>query len=326
MKDDLVVLITDHGEREGSRAVLAEAVRQVTGAAPVDLDARDFTPTGPGRARLAGERLVLECGALRVDTPAAVIVYEIPPDTRTGLEPLQDVLAASRVPCLGTGAAAWRVASDKEAMVKALEVAGVAQMPSLALPPDAGHAAAEAAFRELGSDVWARPVSGMGGRDVFHVTTVTALHRAAARYEAQGQRWLLTRDARNTNADGLRHQYRVVVLNGRVLWVAEHVQPDHDAPCNVAQGATSTPLDPRLLPEHLHRLAAAAAEAVGLPFAGVDLAAESGGVIFEVNVHPAFGAPGADRGIAVPYVRAHLPQARHQMSGPAVSEPAVSGP
>ncbi|GAA2796469.1 alpha-L-glutamate ligase [Kitasatospora sp. CM 4170] len=300
--------MTDQGETEGSRAALAKAVHRLTGSEPICLDARDFTPSGPGRAEIVADRLVLEADGVRVVNPAAVVVYEIPPAGRPALEPLQDVLARSGVPCLGTGAGAWRTASDKEAMVKAFAAAGVAQMPSLCLPPDAGEAAALDAFTELGGDVWARPVSGMGGQDVFHVTDEALLRQAARRYAAEGQRWLLTSDARNFNPDGLRHQYRVVVLQGRVIWVAEHIQPDSDAPCNVAQGATSTPLAPDALPGHLHELAAAAAEAVGLPYAGLDLAAESGGVVFEINVHPAFGAPGALEGLAVPYVQAHLDQ------------------
>ncbi|MGW4891418.1 ATP-grasp domain-containing protein [Kitasatospora sp. NPDC004240] len=306
MTTDSVVLVTDHGEQEGSRAILAEAIRRVTGERPICLDARDFVPSGSGRARLARGRLRLEAGDAVVSGPAAVLLYEIPPAGRPALEPLQELLAVSGVPCLGTQAAAWRAAGDKELMVKAFTAAGIPQMPSLCLPPDAGDQAALDAFEELDRDVWTRPVSGMGGRDVFHVTTPSALQEAAACYASAGQRWLLTRDARNFNPAGLRHQYRVVVLRGRVIWVAEHVQPSPDAPCNVAQGATSTPLPPEALPPHLHRVAEAATAAVGLPFAGVDLAAESGGVVFEVNVHPAFGAEGALEGLAIPYVQAHL--------------------
>ncbi|MGW6912757.1 ATP-grasp domain-containing protein [Kitasatospora sp. NPDC054939] len=314
-----VVLVTDHGEHEGSRAVLAEAIRRVTGEAPVCLDARRFTPTGDGlidpaapvTGAPAGTALALEADGVRVEAPAAVVLYEIPPAARPALEPFQAALAASGVPCLGTDAVAWRAAGDKELMVKALAAAGVRQMRSVCLAPDADPAAVLGAFEELGSDVWARPVSGMGGQDVFHVTAADVLAEVAARYAAAGERWLLTRDARNFGPSGLRHQYRVVVLRGRVIWVAEHVQPDPDAPCNVAQGATSTPLHPDALPAHLHRLASEATAAVGLPFAGVDLAAESGGVIFEVNVHPAFGAPGALEGLAVPYVQAHV-EPRHR--------------
>jgi glutathione synthase/RimK-type ligase-like ATP-grasp enzyme len=45
---------------------------------------------------------------------------------------------------------------------------------------------------------------------------------------------------------------------------------------------------------------------MGLPLAGVDLAAENGGVVFEVNVHPMFGSVRGLQTVAVPYVQAHL--------------------
>ena len=52
-------------------------------------------------------------------------------------------------------------------------------------------------------------------------------------------------------------------------------------------------------------LAVRATEALGLPFAGVDLAPESGGVVFEVNVHPRI-SPKATMDVAIPYLAAHL--------------------
>src|SRR5262249_6025743 len=136
--------------------------------------------------------------------------------------------------------------------------------------------------------------------------TEAQLRAAVGYYAATGTRWLITQDARNFGPDGRRHQYRVVVLEGRVIRVTEHVQADPDAPCNECQGAVSTALRIDDLPSGLAELAVAATKALGLPFAGVDLAAESGGVVFEANVHPAFGSGGLDQ-VAIPYVLAHLP-------------------
>jgi hypothetical protein len=45
---------------------------------------------------------------------------------------------------------------------------------------------------------------------------------------------------------------------------------------------------------------------LGLPFGGVDLAIENGGVIFEVNVHPVIDVPGGLETVAIPLIQAHL--------------------
>ena len=45
---------------------------------------------------------------------------------------------------------------------------------------------------------------------------------------------------------------------------------------------------------------------LGLPFGGVDLAVENGGVVFEVNVHPTLDVPGGLESVAIPLVAAHL--------------------
>ncbi|WP_181139876.1 RimK family alpha-L-glutamate ligase, partial [Streptomyces sp. Ru71] len=141
--------------------------------------------------------------------------------------------------------------------------------------------------------------------DTFHLTGVDQLERAAAFYAERGTDWMLSRDAGNFTADGRRHQFRVFVLHGRVVHAREHLQPALDTPCNTCQGATPVPIAPADLPPRLTELAVAASASVGLPFAGVDLAVENGGVVFEVNVQPAF-VDGELPTVAVPYVRAHL--------------------
>jgi glutathione synthase/RimK-type ligase-like ATP-grasp enzyme len=66
------------------------------------------------------------------------------------------------------------------------------------------------------------------------------------------------------------------------LRVCEHVQADPDAPCNESQGAVPTVVSVEQLALKYRRLAIAATQSLGLPFGGVDLAIENGGVIFEV--------------------------------------------
>ncbi|MEE1788296.1 alpha-L-glutamate ligase [Streptomyces sp. SP17BM10] len=307
-----LVLLTDHGSTEGTRDAMATAVRRLTGRDAVPLDARHFMTDdadglgGTGRIEAAGGS-----GVVRLEVPGrtvttdTVVVYEIPPHRRPAFAHCQRLLRAYGVRSLGTDAEAWRAATEKDVTVARFARDGVPHMPTIALSRPSPEAAAEA-FGRLGGDVWARPCVGMGGDDVFHVTTLSRLDAVARHYADLGTDWLIAADARNFTVDGQRHQYRVVVLGGRVLRAAEHVQGDPDAPCNEIQGAVATVLDVDGLPPGVAELAVSAAKSLGLPFAGVDLAAESGGVVFEVNVHPAFGSTSGVDQVAVPYVAAHL--------------------
>ncbi|MFD5915936.1 RimK family alpha-L-glutamate ligase [Kitasatospora sp. NPDC058201] len=301
-----LVLMTDHSSSEGSREALASAVHRLTGRAPVLLDARHFMAGGPGLVRGVDGGVSLEVPGEGLAVAAtAVLLYEIPPHRRTELADCQRALREHGVRSLGTAVDGWRVATDKRLAVERFARDGVRQMATLTLSRPTPEEAVEV-FDRLGGDVWARPAVGMSGQDVFHVTTRAQLADAARCYAEAGTDWLLASDAGNFTADGRRHQFRVTVLNGRAIRAVEHVQADPDAPCNLARGAVSTPLPVDDLPAGLAELAVEATGAVGLPFAAVDLAAQSGGVVFEVNVHPAFGSPGALEAVAVPYVAAHL--------------------
>ncbi|MFF1906963.1 RimK family alpha-L-glutamate ligase [Kitasatospora sp. NPDC058218] len=306
--------MTDHSSTEGSREILSTAVRALTGRAPVLFDARHFMTGGTGRISGGGTGDPGGAGGgLRLEVPGegaavtaeAVIVYEIPPHRRRDFEACQLLLRAHGARSLGTGVDAWRAATEKDLTVERFVRDGVPHMPTIAFSRPSPEAAAEA-FDRLGGDVWARPTVGMGGNDVFHLTTGAQLAAAARYYAEAGADWLIARDARNFTAAGRRHQYRVVVLDGRVVRAVEHVQPDPDAPCNESRGAVSTVLAENELPAGLAELAISATKSLDLPLAGVDLAAESGGVVFEVNVHPQFGTVGGLESVAVPYAAAHL--------------------
>nr|BFD95392.1 hypothetical protein KitaXyl93_67520 [Kitasatospora sp. Xyl93] len=284
--------------------MLAAAARTLIGREPVQLDARHFMTGGNGLIEADDAGGIRLTGGGRTATAETVIVYEIPPHRRRAFEDCQRRLRGFGARSLGTDAAAWRAATEKDLTVARFVRDGVPHMPSIALSEPSPEDAAEA-FAALGGDVWARPCVGMGGDDVFHITTGAQLDAAARHYAQTKADWLLARDARNFLPDGRRHQYRVVVLNGRVVRAVEHVQADPDAPCNESRGAVSTLLDYTELPDGLAESAVAAATSLGLDLAGVDLAAESGGVVFEVNVHPAFGLRGLEQ-VALPYVAAHL--------------------
>jgi glutathione synthase/RimK-type ligase-like ATP-grasp enzyme len=243
-----------------------------------------------------------------------VIVYEIPPTQRRRFEDFQDALRRAGTVCLGTETDAWRAATEKNLTVEQFQRDGIPQMETVSLSQPTLETAA-GIFDRLGRDVWARPAVGMGGNDVFHVTTDDQLRAAIDYYAESAQDWSMARDAGNVNHDGLRHQFRVVVLEGRVVRACEHIQPNADSPCNEAQGAVSTVLALDDLAPELAQLAIDATKSLGLSFAGVDLALENGGVVFEVNVHPVFGSVGGLETAAMPYVQAHLSQLRYETAG-----------
>ncbi|MFE4518516.1 RimK family alpha-L-glutamate ligase [Kitasatospora sp. NPDC056783] len=299
-----LVLLTDHSSTEGGRQVLAAAVRTLTGREPVQLDARHFMAGGSGRIEpddTGGIRLVAGDRAVTADT---VIVYEIPPHRRHAFADCQRQLRGHGVRSLGSDAEAWRAATEKDVMVARFGRDGVPHLPGIVLSRPSPEAVAEA-FAELGGDVWVRPRVGAGGDDVFRVTTRCRLAAVARHYARAGTDWLIARDVRNFLPDGRRYQYRVVVLRGCVVRVVELVQTDPDAPCDESRGAVPRLLDYNELPDGLAESAVAAAASLGLDLAGVDLAAESGGVVFEADVHPAFGRRGLEQ-VALPYVAAHL--------------------
>jgi glutathione synthase/RimK-type ligase-like ATP-grasp enzyme len=306
MATGTVVLMTDHGSTEGSRVPIEKAVELLTGAPPLAIDARHFMTGGSGRVSCgrSGFRMEVPSEGL-VAIPEVLIVYEIPPADRWRLVAFQHQLSPEGPLSFGVDPDAWRNATDKGRTVDCFRRDGIAQMETIPLcRPDLGTALD--AFERLGHDVWVRPTIGAGGTDVFHLTTRTQLRAALQHYAASGQDWLLSRDARNVNKDGRRHQFRVVVLHDRVLRVCEHVQADPDAPCNESRGAVSTVVPTEDLPPQYRHLAVAATRSLGLPFGGVDLATENGGVVFEVNVHPTLDVPGGLEKVAIPFVQAHL--------------------
>ena len=298
--------MTDHSSTEGSRAILVTAVERLTGQPPVLVDARHFMTGGSGRVHTVD-------GVLRIEVPTAdlvvepsvVVVYEIPPERRRSFEACQRLLRRHRAICLGTDIDSWRMATEKDRTVRQFAIDGIPQMETISLSRPSRERSAEV-FERLGQDVWARPTVGSGGADVFHVTTHDQLRDAAYHYATTQQDWMMARDANNFDLRGRRHQFRVVVLDGQVVRACEHVQANPEAPCNEGQGAVSTLLGIDDLPAAADELAVSAAKSLGLELAGVDLAIEDDGAVFEVNVHPMFGSERGLETVAIPYVDAHL--------------------
>ncbi|GGJ84725.1 hypothetical protein GCM10010123_12960 [Pilimelia anulata] len=271
--------------------MLERALESVTGAAPTLVDARSLVD-----------------GSVRPEQVAArgvpVLIYDIAPDLRADFAPAHRALLAAGV-AGGSPPRAWRDATDKARMIEVFDRSGIRQMPSVALR-DPSPERALAALAQLGGDAWSRPAIGAGGSDVFHLRGAADVLAARGHYRRAGSGWVLGRDARNFGTDGRRHQFRVVVLGGRVLRCCEHVQDDPDAPCNEARGARSLRVAVADVPAGLADLAIGATGALGLDFGGVDLVTESGGAVFEVNVHPVLDVPGGLAEVAVPWVEAHL--------------------
>ena len=302
-----IALLTDHSSQEGSRDILVTAVEIVTGSAPLSIDARHFIDGGAGRAsRLVDGRVRLEVPSEGlVATPKVVILYEIPPTARRGYEAFQRQLRRLGVVTLGADAGAWRRATEKDLTVERFLRDGVPHMETLTLHGPSIEQAGDA-FDGLGRDVWARPTVGLGGGDVFHVTTHEQLRVALGALREAGDGLADRPGCAELRRVGRRHQFRVVVLGGRVIRACEHVQGDPDAPCNMVQGAVSSVIAVEDLAPALAKAAISATASLGLPFSGVDLAVENGVVVFEVNVHPVFGTPRGLESTAIPYVEAHL--------------------
>jgi glutathione synthase/RimK-type ligase-like ATP-grasp enzyme len=242
-----------------------------------------------------------------VATPDVLIIYEIAPSDRGRFEAFQRHLPAQGPLSFSADPQAWRNATDKRLTVERFRRDGIPHMETIALRRPQLKTAYEA-FDRLGRNVWARPAVGLGGKDVFHLATREQLETAVRHYAARGQDWLISRDAGNFTTGGRRHQFRIVVLHDQVMRVCEHMQANPDVPCNESRGAVSTVIPVEQLASKYRRMAIAATKSLGLPFGGVDLAIENGGVIFEVNVHPTLDVPGGLESVAVPFVDAHLQQ------------------
>lgn len=302
-----VALITDHSSEEGNQLPLSTAMQGVLGVTPILIDARDFMIGGTGEAKLVDGSLTLEVPAKNlVVTPSLVLIYEIPPVERQRFERFQRRLRQLGVVCLGSEVEAWRNATQKDRTVQCFLRDGIPHMETITLRrPNLPLTAS--AFRRLGQDVWTRPTMGMEGDHVFHVTTYEQLQHVRCHYDDAGLDWQMSRDAENFDAEGKRHDFRVIVLQGRALVASERGQLDPDKPCNHAKGGTCRRLSVQDLPRDFVQLAIVATRSLGLAFGGVDLSLEKR-VVFEVNVHPALFPTGYMEAVAVPLVEAHVAQ------------------
>lgn len=317
-----VALITDLASTEGSRYPLSEAVKSLLGVNPIELDARDFLTGGAGSVSVVEGRLTLRAAhEARPVEPSIVIIYEIPPAKRHRFAPFQRKLRACGVISLGLDPDAWRTSTLKDRTVEAFVRDGVPHMETVTLRRPTIQQAL-ATFDALGRNVWTRPTIGSSGDDVFHVTTEDQARRAVKLYARAKVDWQMARDAGNIDTNGFRHDFRVVVLHGRVLAVFERTQATPGQPCNLSRGATDRTVPVQSLPPAVAEMAIAATRSVGLAFGGVDVAIETNAV-FEVNVHPVLSRGDRFHAVVIPYVQAHIDAFDRQH--PCLSSAAASG-
>jgi ribosomal protein S6--L-glutamate ligase len=268
------------------------------------------SPEAPGNRRLAeaarerGDELlvldtlaplvVLSSGQVRVGGEPLASVEAVLPRYGPELQPaglvVQRALEQAGAASLGP-AAAFERARDKCAALAAFVAAGL-PVPPTAVVSD--PAQAEAAVEQAGGGaVVVKPARGWRGAGLWlergPAAAVERLREAAdARSPLLVQRFV---------EEAAGRALRVLVLEGRVLAAARFEAAGEDFRANAAAGGVATPLAE---PGAAGAIAVAAAGALGLGFAGVDLIeSRDGPLLLEANAAPGFAAVEAATGADV---------------------------
>ncbi|MGL5096694.1 MAG: ATP-grasp domain-containing protein, partial [Planctomycetia bacterium] len=156
-----------------------------------------------------------------------------------------------------------------------------------------GVDAALEAFAALGGDVVLKPLFGSEGRGILRLDTLALAERVLSLVAPLGAVLYLQEFLPH------RHDYRGLVLGGRVLAAMRRSAPDHDFRANVSVGGRFEAFE---LPDAWRDLAVRAAAAVGAPFAGVDLLTGRDGepLVVEVNSNPGFQALQQTTAVCIP--------------------------
>jgi ribosomal protein S6--L-glutamate ligase len=170
---------------------------------------------------------------------------------------------------------ALALAHDKAEALAALDAAGLRTVPTALVVRDADAAAALAALP--GERFVLKTVAGAAGRGVVVGLDRAAAARGAAAFaDASGP--VLVQPVMGGGVDR-----RLLVVGGRVVAAMER-RPDPTGRANLRVGAAATPFEPDA-PQAA--LAVAAAAALRLDVAGVDLLSdERGPLLLEVNASP----------------------------------------
>jgi RimK family alpha-L-glutamate ligase len=189
------------------------------------------------------------------------------------------VLTALGVRCVNTPRAIERTV-DKSWASATLAQAGVPTPPTVVCER---FDDAMAAFDQLGGDVVVKPLFGAMGNGIVRLEDRDLAHRVFRALELERGVYYVQR----TVAPAGRRNLRVLVVAGEVAGAMERVTDSWRA--NVARGARPQKV---VLSEHERRLALAAAAALEVDVAGVDLLVDPDGdvVVLEVNGIPGWQA------------------------------------
>jgi ribosomal protein S6--L-glutamate ligase len=230
-----------------------------------------------GRVGLGRNQVLLEEDPL--GTADVVVVRSMPPGSLEQVVLRMDFL--SRLEQAGTlvmnPPKGLECAIDKYLTTSRLAAAG------LPVPPTICCQTAEqglAAIAELGGDVVIKPLFGSEGRGIVRVSDPDLGWRVCTTLERLGAALYVQQFIDHGGCD-----YRVMVLGDRVLGGMRR-RSAIDFRTNVARQGTGEPYAPT---EREGALALAAAAAVGLPFAGIDLMYDRAGNVTVIEVN---GVPG----------------------------------
>jgi ribosomal protein S6--L-glutamate ligase len=173
------------------------------------------------------------------------------------------------------------VADDKAAPAERLAQKGVPQVPTVVCPSDLGVLTAHAG--DVGYPVVVKRTHGAQGRWVRRADDPKSLKTAYDELMADGPTALILQPE---VVEARGKSIRVVLTGGRVLAVTERTAGFAEWRSNIAGGANQRPSE---LTSSESEMALAAASALGLRHAGIDLLRTNAGpVVLEVNACPDF--------------------------------------
>jgi RimK family alpha-L-glutamate ligase len=250
-------------------ALTAAAARLGVGVRPVDLPSLRLAVGAAGEVTVTDSGGPVAAGSLApylvFGFPAAVHALAALTRTARSQNPVGGVLAAD----------------DKAACAERLARAGVAQVPTVVCPFDLAAATAVAA--EIGYPVAVKRTHGAQGRWVRRAAGPAALATALTELAADGPGALVLQPE---VVECAGTSIRVVITGGRLLAATQRRAAAPEWRSNVAGGAGQRRVE---LTGEEGALAAAAAAALGLGHAGVDLLrTRDGPRVLEVNACPDF--------------------------------------
>jgi RimK family alpha-L-glutamate ligase len=229
------------------------------------------------------DRLQISCGEESLHELDAIIVRTMPPGSLERIVTRMDLLCGLEkegVRIINTPRAI-ECAVDKWLTTQKLIQAGI-PVPETAICEDS-----DAAIRlceQLGGDVVVKPLFGSEGRGIIRVDSPDLAWRVFRSLERTGAVMYLQRFIPGVHGD-----YRILLLDGRVVGAMKRMASAHDFRTNAAQSGICTPWTPN---EYEVEIAIRAAAATDCIFCGVDIIYDADGQlkVLEVNAVPGWKA------------------------------------